>query len=106
MIGQVGSGDTEALKGDAECASQSRIGGSSAAEPVQPRNHDRRVYGVGGPERPDLELEHVVPLLDSSRLQEFGDVRANAPVLECVRDRKSTRLNSSHERLSRMPSSA
>ena len=36
----------------------------------------------------------------------LGSVRLAAPALVCGGDRKSTRLNSSHRSLSRMPSSA
>ena len=56
--------------------------------------------------RPMLLLSAAVPqrnyvgvLIDDSRSMQIADVDA-------VEDRKSTRLNSSHERLSRMPSSA
>ena len=49
------------------------------------------------PTAPDLHLGHTVVFTKMRQLQDLGHT---------VIDRKSTRLNSSHERLSRMPSSA
>ena len=55
----------------------------------------RSVYCGFDPTADSLHLGHLVPLLVLKRLQEAGH-----------KDRKSTRLNSSHSQQSRMPSSA
>ena len=48
---------------------------------------------------------------NSRAIQSYGDVKvgtgvANASNVQLIQDRKSTRLNSSHTDISRMPSSA
>ena len=61
--------------------------------------------------RRQLNLIPASTMLSMST-QQYGDflkgnkVSADAQQIQLVKDRKSTRLNSSHERLSRMPSSA
>jgi len=56
----------------------------------------------GIPDSYDLALSVAVPLFDRNR----GNIEQAAAALEKARDRKSTRLNSSHTLESRMPSSA
>ena len=58
--------------------------------------------------RKEIELaEHEMPGLMALRA-EYGDAQplAGARIAGSLQDRKSTRLNSSHLKLSRMPSSA
>ena len=52
-----------------------------------------------------MEAEELVPLEEADAEENTGKVKAAVPESE-DEDRKSTRLNSSHRSLSRMPSSA
>ena len=58
----------------------------------------------------ELTAEDIARECDISpydyRLAETGDFDISVSMLQKIADRKSTRLNSSHDRQSRMPSSA
>ena len=73
-----------------------RLAGEAAS--VYPGDHDvTRINKILAP-----ALVTRTPTLDADRTKEFDWLRQHADDL----DRKSTRLNSSHLKLSRMPSSA
>ena len=50
-------------------------------------------------------VDNYEPMTNGDYIRSLGDADL-APIIMCPRDRKSTRLNSSHQPQSRMPSSA
>ena len=66
-----------------------------------------RVGGIVVPISPALKAVEVVKLADEMMLDAFCySVQFESSIPDAARDRKSTRLNSSHIQKSRMPSSA
>ena len=57
--------------------------------------------GIGG-----ISMSGLAEILKDAGFRVSGSDRSKSPLTETLEDRKSTRLNSSHNRASRMPSSA
>ena len=64
-----------------------------------------RTDGRPDPRRYEFQVAQNINITET-RLVPFATLRAAADGIDIIRDRKSTRLNSSHIPLSRMPSSA